>query len=217
MSFFSGAEAQHRGHTVRTRDWRYISSEDGRERLYAVLPDPWEENDLAAEHPRLIEYFRGVVQEWRSTINEAPTRLEITGRLIDDASDPIEGASLRLEGPDTNLEVLTGRDGHFRFQDLEHGTYRLTPGRGVSALSMDLSGNQILLGLPVGPTGRHVRELVGIPGRDRVPAQGSSISGRLAGPRGEPLTGVKIRVRGRTRWGPVEAKLRTGCPGPLPR
>ena len=50
---------------VRTPDWRYIRYEDGREELYAIRNDPWEEFNVAAERPDLVSDLRAIHADWR--------------------------------------------------------------------------------------------------------------------------------------------------------
>ncbi len=67
-----GAHDYSSGYVVRTRNWRYIGVDDGTEQLYRIDADPFEENDLAAQHPKLLAKFREDVEGWKREIAESP-------------------------------------------------------------------------------------------------------------------------------------------------
>ena len=51
---------------MRTKSWHFIwYEEEGAEELYDVRQDPYGENDLAKDHPELVERFRAEIQRWR--------------------------------------------------------------------------------------------------------------------------------------------------------
>lgn len=67
-----GTAGYNTGYFVRTEQWRYIDFEDGHEELYEIAEDPFEENDVAADHLELIEGFREDVRRWQERIDATP-------------------------------------------------------------------------------------------------------------------------------------------------
>jgi arylsulfatase A-like enzyme len=55
---------------VRTPDWRYLRHRDGREELYAIRDDTWEQFDVAAERPDLVSDLRAIHADWRRQFEE---------------------------------------------------------------------------------------------------------------------------------------------------
>jgi arylsulfatase A-like enzyme len=192
VSSFLGVSSEYRGFWVRTPMWRYIAFEDGHEELYAIAEDPFEEHDLASARADLLPGFRADVAAWRHAIVEPPPRLEISGRLVDEAGAPIPGASLGLDAATGDLVVRTGADGTFRFLNLPHGGYRIVARAGVSTLLSPVG-----VSLPVGPTGAHLPGLVGRPESDpRTRRSGTAIvSGRLLTRDRVPLVDTRVFVR----------------------
>jgi arylsulfatase A-like enzyme len=207
VSFFQGGAEIYRGHYVRTPQWRYLSVADGHEELYEIQLDPFEEHDLSSSRPDLLPGFRDAVLAWESERSEAPPRLEIAGRLVGEDGSPIPGASLILHSASAPLEVLTNADGEFRFQNLPHGDYSLSPGQRLTSLE------PVSVSIPLGPTGSYLPRIVGSPGELLERPAASTISGRLATRAGEPLADARVFVKDRRRQRGLQVAVRTDANG----
>ena len=64
---FGGEEA----HALTGTRWKYVQSEDGRQRLFDLQEDPFELNDVSAEHPDVV---RNLAAELRAAIERFVTR-----------------------------------------------------------------------------------------------------------------------------------------------
>lgn len=214
VSSFRGVAPEYRGHFVRTSRWRYMDFEDGHEELFDIVDDPFELVDLVALRPEVVVPMRAAVAEWETRIDLPAPRLEVVGRLISHDGQPIGDASLVLTSPGSPLagplEVITGPDGGFRFQNLPHGAHVLTPGRRLSALIDPLP-----ITVPVGSTGRFVGEIVGIEHADPAPRRprAGTLAGRVLTKHGAPLADATVSVRGRHRREAVSVVLRTDAGG----
>jgi uncharacterized sulfatase len=62
----------HLGDTVLARPWRFIRHADGREELYAIDVDPFEQVDRAAEHPRIVAEYRARAEAHLQALLAAP-------------------------------------------------------------------------------------------------------------------------------------------------
>jgi uncharacterized sulfatase len=58
----------HPGDTVLAPPWRYLRHADGREELYAIADDPFEQVDLAADNPRIVAEYRARAEAHRQTL-----------------------------------------------------------------------------------------------------------------------------------------------------
>ena len=133
------------GAFVRTREWRYIFRRNFTEELYHIPTDPYEQENLAAARPDLIEEFRHDLVSWMLQVEVAPGRLEALGRLVDDYGKPQGQRWLQLLGDDGAHWVRTDRGGWFLFPRLSAGRYQLC--------GLDFS-------FPFGPTGAYLGDLV---------------------------------------------------------
>jgi len=129
---------------VRTREWRYMLSLTGAQRLYHIQTDPYEQEDLTQLRPDLVEAFLMDAMDWTGWVRVAPERLEALGRLVDGEGRPVSGRLLRLVGEDRVHRVRTDGRGWFLFSGLRAGDYRLC--------GLDFS-------LPIGPTGAYLGTL----------------------------------------------------------
>jgi arylsulfatase A len=217
VNHYRGAEPGLSGWIVRTPEWRYLRFEDGREELYRISVDPYEENDAAKDHPEQLASLRDVLATWSRDARVPPATLEAAGRLTDEEGTPIAGAGMRLrgrssEGVRIDLHSLTASDGSFRFRNVPAGPYFLTAAGGVAELRSGAHFGSLPLRLPLGSIGAHV-PIVGSP-RPRVAvANDASVAGRITTEHGEPLAGAELSVRARTGHREVRAGVRSDARG----
>lgn len=190
VSSFYGVAPEYRGHFVRGFRWRYISSRDGREQLYDIRADPFEQLDLIGAHPQVAEEMRDAIEQWERDIEVAPDELEIVGELVDAVGEPIVGGAVVLRSGSIELASLTGPGGGFRFRNLPSGEYTLGPGPRVVSFA-----EPIVTTLPIGPTGRYVGRVRAEPGASLRRPPDSALSGRLRTPGGRGLGDIVVRVR----------------------
>lgn len=58
------------GAFLRSKEWRYLRYNDGREALYAISADPIETQDVAAQHPDVVRFSREKIRAWVSKMLE---------------------------------------------------------------------------------------------------------------------------------------------------
>jgi hypothetical protein len=208
--------AANQGHFVRTPSWRYIAFADGREELYDIAADPYEEVDVAGAHPEILEGFRNDVLAWQQSIAEPAPLLDAAGRLVDESDGPIAGAELQLRGSTESgralrLRVLTSPSGEFRFQSVPRGSYVLTAARRAGDLSFGPFLDRIAMPLPVGTLGSYF-PLRGRQERTLPEANSSILRGVLRSDTGVPLAGATITLRGKAAK-TVLVTVRSGSDG----
>jgi len=188
------------GHWVRTPSWRYVAASDGREELYAIASDPFEQHDVAAAHPELLAGFRADVLAWQRAIAEGAAVLDATGRVVDPGGAPIAGEAVRLTGrtrtgAKLHLRVLTASDGSYLFDAVPRGTYVLTGARRSGSFHWGRLSGRIPVTLPTGGLGSHLHLRAT---RPHVPATPGSarIEGTLRAHDGVPVAGALVTVRG---------------------
>ncbi len=196
LSHHLGIEASDTGFFVRTAQWRYIASADGREQLYEVSVDPYETRDVSARYPEQVEAFRALTLDWSARIQTPPERLEVAGRLQDAAGRSLVGASVRLEGEQERLQVLTGRDGRFLFRNLPHGDYVIRTGQGAARGATATRVHGIRVSLPVGPTGAYLTAIVSESATTVPSSADASIVGVVRGRDLEPVADARVTVTG---------------------
>jgi len=201
------------GYFVRTKRWRYIAFQDGSEELYEIERDPFEEHDVAALHPAVVEAQRTRIAAWLDDLGSTPPGWQVAGRLANAAGTGRSGAALRLRGRAADgraigLSTLTGPDGRFRFDALPAGLYRVRA-HGVGPLAMGQGARPLApLSLPLDSTGAWL-PLVGPGVGSDLPEGGASVVGRLSTTQGAPLAGAKLFVHGRPGGGAVRIELLT--------
>ncbi len=188
------------GYWVRTPSWRYVAASDGREELYAIATDPFEQHDVAAAHPELLAEFRDDVLAWRQQSQAGAPLLDATGRLVDHTGAPVAGAPVRLVGRTSGgaklaLRVLTAANGGYLFDSVPQGKYALVRGdRGTKLTWVNRSGD-IPFALPTGGLGSHLE--IGVLGAHPNSSPGSArIVGTLRDASGAALPGALVTVRG---------------------
>lgn len=193
VSAFGGNGDENRGFFVRTDTWRYISSEDGREALFDVRSDPYERDDVAAEHPDVIAWAREVVLDWASSVQLAPEAHEVIGQLVDPSGAPRAGAALRMRGDGVDVRVRADAEGWFRFAGLPTGSYALESAPWEPALAPLPP-----ISVPSGPTGRMLGPVeidAGASPRWSGPAGRSTLHGSVLGRDGAAVRNAHVRVR----------------------
>jgi hypothetical protein len=172
--------------------WRYLRFDDGSEELYRIDLDPWEQNDLAAQHPELLAQFGALVEARRAELTTFPQVVEAVGRVQDANGQAIAGGRLAAAGGPHTIHALTGADGWFRFAGLDAPSgIRIRPSKGIAGpLLLDavwpIQNAFTLPGL--------FHPIVAFANRPLTAPLGGSISGRVLDPTGAPIPDAKIRV-----------------------
>jgi hypothetical protein len=102
---------------LRTDEWRYIEWVDrGEQALYRIEEDPFERNDVSADHPELT-----IPAPW----------MDLMGRLTSEEGAPAVGLRLWLEPfedseSDASWEILSDDRGYFRFPNVPAGEFTLS-------------------------------------------------------------------------------------------
>lgn len=185
------------GHFLRTDTWRYLRfASDGHEELYQIDIDPFEFDDVAAQHPQLVAQFAGMVDAWEAAQRTPPERVEITGRLLHPTTNaPLTGSHLRLENGPIDLVSIVGSDGSFRFGPIDSGNYVVRAGH--NTMSLEWLGNiqPVPATVPLGSGGSYLN----LTGTQPLPLEGpvgAQIRGVLTDEGGMPLPDVPIAVEG---------------------
>jgi hypothetical protein len=174
--------------------WRYLAFDDGSEELYRIDLDPWEQHDLAEQHPELLAQFGALVEARRAELATFPPVVEVVGRVQDADGGAIAGGRLALAGGPHTIHALTGAGGWFRFAGLDAASsISIRPSKGVAGpLLVDASSPQPIR-TPFALPGLF-HPLVATARRPLPVPLGGSISGRVLTPTGAPIPGAKIRV-----------------------
>ena len=191
---------------VRTDDWRFVLRSDNSEELYAIVEDPEETTNLAAENPHLVHEFRqdvlGVIERDRSSAR----LVDLTGRFFDATGASSPGLRLELRGRESEnrrirMRVTTDSSGFFRFENLPHGRYGLRlksrngrirvrhpAGRGGFTRELQVK-------VPLGPGGDFFP--LEYQGNVRAAASGNrALKGRVVDDDGEPVEGADVLASG---------------------
>jgi len=201
VSRYLGSGAENTGSYVRTPSWRYIVADDGREELYEIAIDPFEQLDVAALHPELLPGFRADVAAWQQQTASAHDELDAAGRLTDAQGVPVAGEELQLfgrasTGKTLRLSVLTSSRGDYLFESVPQGAYTLRSRRRSARLAFAQFTSKVPLILPVGTLGSFME--IRATQDEAPPTAGSStIRGVLRSRWGVPIGAATIAVRGR--------------------
>lgn len=217
VNYHPSTDPDGNGTFVRTEQWRYIGFGDGREELYEIALDPFEANDVAADHPEELAELRAQAGAWWADTFTPPSLLEIGGVVSDVTGDPIRGASLRLrgraeDGSRIDLVSLTAADGSFRFDHLPPGWFTMDPDRRVEELRFASYRGRIPLVVPLVALGSHV-PVVATPKGALGVANDASVAGVLRTETGTPLVETPVRVRGHVAGKSIRVVVRTGANG----
>jgi uncharacterized sulfatase len=184
------------GHFLRDDTWRYLRFlGDGHEELYRIDLDPYEQVDLAADHPELVASFGALVDEWMIERQTPGDRIEISGKLVSRTTgQPLVGSKLWIAG--TRLNAIAGADGSFRIGPLPADLYLLGGQPRLSGL--EGLGSSTFIPLPPGLVagGLHLPLIA-----DDPPAVPGNFTGRIEGtlqhPLGQPVAGETVKASGR--------------------
>lgn len=116
---------------LRTNRWRYIEWLDrGEQALFRIEEDPFERNDVSADHPELLALFAERTREWREELTRPAAWMDLMGRLISEDGKPAAGLRLWLEGAaesggPAQWQVFSDDRGFFRFPNVPAGEYTL--------------------------------------------------------------------------------------------
>lgn len=214
---FRGNVAANDGYWVRTADWRYLASRDGRETLHAIARDPFETHDVAPAHPDLVRRFRDDVRSWQARLDLGRATLDVTGELRDPDGVPIGGETLELGGRSSTgrrlrLRVLTGADGGFRFAGVPQGSYVLTSRRTGDALALAGRGEPVPVPLPAGSIDAFLPLTARTPATPRR-AGDATIAGSVRTADDDPAPGTIVRLRGLADARAALVVVRTGVDG----
>lgn len=114
---------------------------------------------------------------------------------------PLSGMAVKIVGERTSVEVVTNADGVYEVYDLPEGNYRVEPvyPKGT-ALQFPMfyggGSSRLTARVPGAEQGKQTIALQGSGGAsiDFVVREENSISGKLVGPKGEPLSGVYVTM-----------------------
>lgn len=212
-----GGTPESNGVWVRTHEWRYLRTADGHEELYRIDLDPYEDVDVAAEHPELLPAFRADAAAFQSALTTARPLLDAAGRLADELGVPIAGEPVELrgrarDGSRVRLRVMTSARGDFLFESVPHGEFTIVCRRCERATVFGRPRGHVPVTLPQGTLGAYVA-LRG-PQVTRPRAAGrATVLGRVTGAGGAPQAGIDVALR-RTGRGPaVKVMVRTDADG----
>jgi len=194
---------------LRTSEWRYVWFVDrDREELYAIDVDPFENTDLAAQYPELLESFRGQVEAWFDELTSPREQMEVAGRMVSSAGLPVPLAHLLLTGRTSagravRSMTVTAENGSFLFPNVSAGRYELRARGHIGLLTYD--GEQtraISLDLRQSVTGPYLSLQADSP-RELSPIETSSeLAARIHTQSGVPVAGSRVLLRGRSDAGP---------------
>jgi protocatechuate 3,4-dioxygenase beta subunit len=180
-----------RAGTVAFPSLRSGTDADGHYRIEGIAPGP---HTLEA----YSEGYRGAVRdveakgETRGVDFQLDRGLELSGRVIDTAGNPVAGAVVFVEGTGRNSRVTDSEeDGSFRVAGLENGKYSLHASRGADSGAAETAVT--LTGAPVSGI-----EL-------RISAVEGTVAGRLTGLDLSQLSRVRVWVDSMFHLGSVDA------------
>jgi hypothetical protein len=200
VSHFHSNDPSDDGYWVRTPTWRYLTATDGREELYAIDVDPFEQLDVAALHPELLPGFRADVLDWQSRQAAGRPQLDVAGRIVDGGDAPIAGENLELlgrsaAGEHIRLRVLTSARGDFLFDSVPVGSYTLRSRRRTAGLG---SSNQPK-GLPVPVAAGSLDQFLPLHAFQATPARSAGnamLHGTVRDDSGHALGGATVTLHG---------------------
>jgi uncharacterized sulfatase len=198
VSHFHAANAANDGFWVRTGSWRYLTATDGREELYAIDVDPFEQTNVAALHPDLLPGFRADIADWQAGLATGRPQLDVAGTIVDGGGLPLAGENLELSGRSATgerirLRVLTSARGDFLFDSVPVGSYALKSRRRSAGLA---ASNQPR-GLPL-PAGS-LDQFLPLGGFQAIPARSAgdaSLHGTIRDTSGLPVGGATVALHG---------------------
>jgi arylsulfatase A-like enzyme len=183
------------GSAIVTDTWRYLRFNNGRQELYRIDLDPFEDLDLAADYPAVLADFRTKSLDAYAELTAAPSTREVSGWLEDISGQPVPGVALKLHMDGRRYRTLTGEGGWFSFTGFSDSEeLELRAGPGVARLrSPDIEGDLV----PLSFQGL-VTSLVGVPRRPIVGLFGTRIGGAVRTPSGVAIAGARVRGIGRS-------------------
>ena len=173
--------------------FRGATDDDGQYRIEGIPPGPHTLEASAEGYRRAVRDVEAAAEP-RKVDFQLDRGLEISGRVVDDGSNPIPDAEIYLSGTGRRSQsASTEADGTFRLSGLEDGDYGLEAGkRGYSAV----------------PPARRVK-LAGAPVSGielKLTASEGTITGRLTGLEFSQLARVRVWVNGAFNLGTVDAE-----------
>lgn len=201
---------------VRTPEWRYLRWRNrGEEELYRIRDDPFEENEVAAEFPEVLEELRGIMDADLTARAENAATVEVVGRLRELDGAPVAAMPIQLEsfnrpGPAIKMRIPSTADGSFRFPSVPSGIYFLTTPYGQLVHQGQLVERVpvALLGLKTGP--HYDLRIFSIPEDRRLHRIGSGTAVvRFTEGWEEPAALLPVQIRGYSRSGPLRRRILT--------
>ena len=200
VSSFRGSWPATQGSWVRTDSWRYLAALDGREELYAIASDPFEQVNLAALRPDLLPGFRADVLDWKTSLDRGRSEVDVAGRVTDPEGTAVAGENLELigrsaTGERVRLRVLTSARGDFLFDAVPVGAYDLRSRRASSVLTPGARRGGIPVALPEGS----LDVFLPLRGQPASPARSGGdavLRGRVLDGAGLPVAGATVTLAG---------------------
>jgi uncharacterized sulfatase len=205
------------GAWVRTTTWRYLAAADGREELYAIDVDPFEQVNVAPLRPDLLPGFRSDVLDWTASIAAGRAELDVAGRITDPLDAPLAGESVELSGRSAagariRLRALSSARGDFLFESVPIGSYVLRSRRGSARLGFRNASNRIPVPLRAGS----LDLFLPLRGAQAVPAGlagDATLRGRVVDGAGQPIAGATVALAGNRGGRKLSVVLRTAADG----
>lgn len=171
--------------------WRYLQFNDGREELYRIDLDPFEQNDLAAANPEILARYANLVDARRWELAAQPHRAEVAGRLVRDDGSAIAGGTVLLRAGRELRTALSDAHGWFQFTGIERSQdLRLEGTRGTNAAAGDRSSIRIQ---PFTSPGLFV-PIAALADRPVAGPFGAMLRGKILSRNGQPIAGARVRI-----------------------
>ncbi|MBM4269035.1 MAG: hypothetical protein FJ144_20910 [Deltaproteobacteria bacterium] len=180
--------------------WRYLQFPDGHEELYRIDLDPFEEVDLAAANPQVLDQLAAEIEAHTDALEAPPSRTEIVGRLVHwETGEPLEGAEVRLDGGPSTLASIVGPGGWFEFGPLDPSVdYGLRRNRNVANDFRDDRTGTLYAGVEPSTSTGIFHTFEASPTTTLSGEFGATLVGTLSEEgTGDPLEGLVVMLSGR--------------------
>ena len=174
--------------------WRYLQFDDGREELYRIDLDPFEQTDLAAQNPSLVAQYAALVDARRTELATPSPIVEVSGQIQNAAGDGIAGGVVRLSGDGSKAMALSGNEGWFHFDGADAtANLKLRRSKGLRFAFLD-GPIPVPLERPFERPGLFVPVI----SEENAPIAGpfgATISGIAKTPGGVPIANAKVKLK----------------------
>jgi uncharacterized GH25 family protein len=186
---------------------RTTTDAGGEYRIEALSPGP-HTLEARAEGYRYLVHDVEVTPETSTVDFQLERGLEVAGRVVDDAGNPVDGTLVSLRaglGARSSASAISGGDGAFRLTGIESGTYELTASK-MGYVSAPAETELTVAGAPV-------------EGLEVKLSAGGTITGHLAGLEFSQLARVRVWASSTLELGQVDPEgnyqILHVAPGPV--